>query len=56
MFAPGPMEFVILCVIILLLFGKRLPSVMGSVGRSIVEFKKGVKGVEEESEEPGRPS
>lgn len=52
MFAPGPLELVIVCVVILLLFGKRLPSVMGSVGKSIVEFKKGIKGVEDESEEP----
>lgn len=38
---PGPMELVIIAGIILLLFGKRLPEVMGSLGRSIVEFKKG---------------
>ena len=38
---PGPLELVIIAGIILLLFGKRLPEVMGSLGRSIVEFKKG---------------
>lgn len=38
---PGPLELIIVAGIILLLFGKRLPEVMGSLGRSIVEFKKG---------------
>ena len=45
---PGPLELLIIAMIILLLFGKRLPSVMGSLGRSIVEFKKGVSGIEDE--------
>lgn len=45
---PGHMEWVILLVIGLLLFGKRLPEVGRSVGRSIVEFKKGIKGIEDE--------
>jgi sec-independent protein translocase protein TatA len=45
---PGHFELLIVLLVILLLFGKRLPGVMGSLGRSIVEFKKGVKGVEEE--------
>ena len=45
---PGPFELLIVAFIILLLFGKRLPSVMGSLGKSIVEFKKGVSGIEDE--------
>jgi len=45
---PGPLELVIVAMIILLLFGNRLPSVMRSLGRGIVEFKKGVQGIEEE--------
>lgn len=44
----GPYELLIIAAIILLLFGKRLPSVMGSLGKGIVEFKKGVKGIEDE--------
>ena len=47
---PGPLELIVIALVVLLLFGKRLPSVMGSLGKSIVEFKKGVKGVEEEIE------
>lgn len=46
--APGLPEILIICFILLLLFGKRLPTVARSIGTSIVEFKKGVKGVEEE--------
>ncbi|MBX3436772.1 MAG: twin-arginine translocase TatA/TatE family subunit [Planctomycetaceae bacterium] len=43
---PGPLELVVLGLIILLLFGKRLPDLMGSLGRSIVEFKKGARELE----------
>ncbi len=43
---PGPLELVVIAFIILLLFGKRLPDLMGSLGRSIVEFKKGTREVE----------
>lgn len=45
---PGGAELIIVAFVILLLFGNRLPSVMRSLGQGIVEFKKGVKGVEEE--------
>jgi sec-independent protein translocase protein TatA len=45
---PGHLEFLILALLALLLFGNRLPSVMRSLGRGIVEFKKGVQGIEED--------
>jgi sec-independent protein translocase protein TatA len=45
---PGFWEWVVIAVIGLLLFGKRLPEVGRSLGKGIVEFKKGLKGVEEE--------
>ena len=48
--APGPVELLVLAFIVLLLFGKRLPSTMRSLGQSIVEFKRGVKGIENEIE------
>ncbi|NMC19842.1 MAG: twin-arginine translocase TatA/TatE family subunit [Thermogutta sp.] len=41
---PGPTEMIIIGVIILLLFGNRLPGVMRSLGRGVVEFKKGLSG------------
>lgn len=43
---PGGLEWLIILIVALLIFGKRLPEVMKSLGRGIVEFKKGVKGVE----------
>ncbi len=47
-FSPGLPELVIFGTIALLLFGKRLPEVARSLGKGIVEFKKGVKGIEDE--------
>jgi len=48
MFGLGGMELVIFAVIILLLFGSRLPGVMRSMGSSVSEFKKGVREGEED--------
>ncbi len=48
---PGGLEWVVLLGLGLLIFGRRLPEVGKSLGRSIVEFKKGVKGIESEVEE-----
>lgn len=45
---PGGAEWIIIAAIGLLLFGKRLPEVGRSLGKGIVEFKKGLKGVEED--------
>jgi len=40
--APGPMELLIILIVILLLFGaKRLPELSHSLGKSLSEFKKG---------------
>lgn len=41
-------ELIILLVLGLLIFGRRLPEVGRSLGRGIVEFRKGVKGIEDE--------
>ena len=46
---PGGMEMFVVMGVILLLFGSaRLPSLMRNLGRSAVEFKKGVQGIEED--------
>lgn len=45
---PGMAEWIIIGAIGLLIFGKRLPEVGRSLGKGIVEFKKGLKGIEEE--------
>ena len=47
-FSPGPFELMIIGVIALLLFGKRLPEVARSLGKGIVEFKKGIRGIEDD--------
>ncbi len=57
MFGLGPTEMVIIGVVAVLLFGKRLPDVGRSLGKGIMEFKKGVRGVEDELEKASsRPS
>lgn len=50
---PGPWEMGIIAVIALLLFGKRLPEVGKSLGKGIVEFKRGLKDVQEEVSKTG---
>ena len=47
-----PMHLLIIGVIAILVFGKRLPEVGRSLGKGIVEFKKGLKGLEDELETP----
>lgn len=48
MFSPGPMEILIVGVVAVLLFGKRLPEVGRSLGKGLIEFKKGMRGIEDE--------
>lgn len=43
----GPMELIIILVVGVLLFGKKLPEIGRSLGRSLVEFKKGLKETDE---------
>jgi sec-independent protein translocase protein TatA len=51
----GPVELIIVAGVILLLFGSRLPKVMRSLGQGIVEFKRGVQGIEDDAQrEPTR--
>lgn len=45
---PGLPEMIVFGIIALLLFGKRLPEVARSLGKGIVEFKKGIRGIDEE--------
>ena len=42
---PGGAEWIFILVVALLIFGRRLPDVARSMGKSIVEFKKGLKDV-----------
>ena len=44
MFGLGPPEMLIIMGLAVLLFGKRLPEVGRSLGKGIIEFKKGLNG------------
>lgn len=45
----GPLEIVLILLVILLLFGaKRIPEIAKGVGKGMKEFKKAVKEVEED--------
>ncbi len=50
-FLPSGGQWIVIALIGLLLFGKKLPEVGRSLGKGIVEFKKGLKGVENEIEQ-----
>jgi sec-independent protein translocase protein TatA len=43
-------HWLIVAFVVLLLFGNRLPSVMRSLGEGVVEFKKGLQGIEDDKE------
>ena len=55
MFGLGPWEVILIALVALLLFGKRLPEVAKSAGRAVVQFKKGLRDVEDDiqSDEKG---
>src|SRR5438552_17742720 len=44
----SPIHWAILLIIGILLFGKRLPEMGRYLGKTIIEFKKGMKGLEDE--------
>lgn len=44
----GPMEMMVVMIVAVLLFGKRLPEVGRSLGKGIIEFKKGIRGIEDD--------
>ena len=44
----GAPEAILIGIVALILFGPRLPSVMRSLGKGIVEFKKGIRDTEDE--------
>jgi sec-independent protein translocase protein TatA len=46
----GVTEIAIIAAVVVLLFGSsRIPTLAKSIGQSITEFKKGVKGIEDDS-------
>lgn len=53
---PSGWEWIVILLIGLILFGRRLPEVGRSLGRGIIEFRKGVKGIEDDIEDASSPS
>ena len=53
---PGPTELIVIGLVAVLLFGNRLPDVGRSLGKGIIEFKKGIKGINEEIDEASSKS
>ncbi|MFQ5415181.1 MAG: twin-arginine translocase TatA/TatE family subunit, partial [Phycisphaerae bacterium] len=51
---PGGAEWIVIGVLALLIFGRRLPEVARSLGKSIVEFKRGIKDVKDDVEVTAR--
>ena len=51
MHAPGPMQLLLIAIVLLVLFGKgKIAGMMGEVGKGITAFKKGIKEGNEEIE------
>ena len=47
-FLDNPVMLLMLGVLAVLLFGERLPEVARSVGRGLMEFKKGIHGIQQD--------
>jgi sec-independent protein translocase protein TatA len=56
LFIGSPWQLLVVLIVVLMLFGKRLPELMRSLGASMTEFKKGIKEGNEgdDSGEPGK--
>ncbi len=51
MWTPGPLELIVIAIVALLIFGRRLPEIARSVGKSLTEFKKGINEAKETKDE-----
>lgn len=51
---PSGWEWLVILAIGLLLFGRRLPEIGRSIGKTIVEFKRGINDIEDEVDKASR--
>lgn len=56
MFGIGQTELIIVLVVLVILFGHRLPSVMFSLGKGVNDFKRGLNTVDDEPAEAAKVS
>jgi sec-independent protein translocase protein TatA len=52
----GPGQIILLLIVGVLIFGRRLPEIGRYLGKGLVEFKKGLHGLEDEFDITGRNS
>ncbi len=48
---PGGWEWIVILVVALLIFGKRLPEIARGLGKSLTEFKKGINEAKESTDD-----
>ncbi len=48
---PGGWEWIIILAVALLIFGRRLPEIARGLGKSLTEFKKGIREAEDTRDE-----
>ena len=53
--ALSPMHILVVLIVGILLFGKRLPEMGRSLGKGLIEFKKGLQGLGDEIDAPAAP-